>query len=376
MIIDSLENAEKINRVLFRISNSINITKDLNQLYASIHNVLGQIIDVNNFFIALYDSEKRTLRFPYYRDEKDKDFGDLIVDYDVSDSLTGQVIIEQTPVLLGKERLAERKADNRIRGSVPLTWLGVPLINDNKVIGVMAVQSYTKSDIYNEMDAEILEAVSGQIALAIDRKQSQEALVASERRFREIADLLPTILCELNEDLNVTYINRIGIDVFSITPARLKSGFNIQHLFHPGNREPVSILLNDILEGKRVEGVEYRLRKIAQKEMVALIYSSPILRAGGIAGARMIITDITLRKKTEEQRDKLISDLKKSLAEVKILKGILPICASCKKIRDDKGYWNQVESYIHDHTDAEFSHSICPECVKKLYPDFDLNDRD
>lgn len=59
--------------------------------------------------------------------------------------------------------------------------------------------------------------------------------------------------------------------------------------------------------------------------------------------------------------------------EIKTLKGILPICCVCKKIRDDKGYWNQLESYIREHSDAEFSHGICQECAKKMYPDFDFN---
>ena len=63
----------------------------------------------------------------------------------------------------------------------------------------------------------------------------------------------------------------------------------------------------------------------------------------------------------------------KALSQVKILSGLLPICASCKNIRDDKGYWNQIESYIRDHTEADFSHGMCPDCVKKLYPDIDLN---
>lgn len=65
--------------------------------------------------------------------------------------------------------------------------------------------------------------------------------------------------------------------------------------------------------------------------------------------------------------------LESTLASVKTLKGLLPICSSCKKIRDDKGYWSQVESYIYEHTGAEFSHSICPDCVNKLYPDLDLD---
>lgn len=63
-------------------------------------------------------------------------------------------------------------------------------------------------------------------------------------------------------------------------------------------------------------------------------------------------------------------NLQKALSKIKVLSGFLPICASCKKIRDDKGYWSQIEVYIRDHSEAEFSHSICPTCVKKLYPDF------
>ena len=65
------------------------------------------------------------------------------------------------------------------------------------------------------------------------------------------------------------------------------------------------------------------------------------------------------------------NELHKLLSEIKQLKGIVPICAECKNIRDDKGYWHQVESYIRDHSEAEFSHGICPECMKKLYPEYD-----
>ncbi|OGP94640.1 MAG: hypothetical protein A2157_11290 [Deltaproteobacteria bacterium RBG_16_47_11] len=82
-----------------------------------------------------------------------------------------------------------------------------------------------------------------------------------------------------------------------------------------------------------------------------------------------IIRDITRRKQAEKEREKLIQELQEALTKVKKLSGLLPICASCKKIRDDKGYWNQIEGYIRDHSEAEFSHGICPECMKKLYPD-------
>ena len=79
--------------------------------------------------------------------------------------------------------------------------------------------------------------------------------------------------------------------------------------------------------------------------------------------------EMTIRKYAEKEKEKLILDLKKALSDVKQLSGLLPICASCKNIRDDKGYWKQIEGYISDHSDAEFSHSICPECAIKLYPE-------
>jgi hypothetical protein len=82
------------------------------------------------------------------------------------------------------------------------------------------------------------------------------------------------------------------------------------------------------------------------------------------------------RKRAEMEKDNLIIELKDALGTVKTLSGLLPICASCKKIRDDKGYWNQIEAYIQSHSEAEFSHSICPACAKKLYPTIPIHNRD
>lgn len=79
---------------------------------------------------------------------------------------------------------------------------------------------------------------------------------------------------------------------------------------------------------------------------------------------------IDLRRQAEAEKDALIIELQKALDEVKTLRGFIPICASCKKIRDDKGFWQQIEVYITAHSDAVFSHGLCPECAKKLYPEF------
>ncbi len=83
----------------------------------------------------------------------------------------------------------------------------------------------------------------------------------------------------------------------------------------------------------------------------------------------MVMVDITRRKKAEEEREKLINELQQALKEIKTLRGILPLCSFCKKIRDDKGYWEQVDVYIHKYSEADISHSICPDCMKKHYPE-------
>jgi len=80
--------------------------------------------------------------------------------------------------------------------------------------------------------------------------------------------------------------------------------------------------------------------------------------------------NLAKRIRVEEQQEALIQDLENALAHVKQLSGLLPICSICKKIRDDKGYWNQIESYIQDRTDAQFTHSICKSCVKEYYPEY------
>lgn len=107
-------------------------------------------------------------------------------------------------------------------------------------------------------------------------------------------------------------------------------------------------------DGLNVGADGYMIKDMTNREFLARVSSM----------VRIKRAEDALRKKEEEQR-KLISKLQEALAEIKTLKGLIPICASCKKIRDDKGYWNQLEVYISKHTDAVFSHGFCPECARK-----------
>jgi len=96
-----------------------------------------------------------------------------------------------------------------------------------------------------------------------------------------------------------------------------------------------------------------------------------ILKPYDNAELRYTIEIALIKYRAARERERLIVDLEKALKEVKRLSGLLPICASCKKIRNDDGSWQQIEEYIHAHSEADFSHSICPECAKSLYPELD-----
>ena len=100
------------------------------------------------------------------------------------------------------------------------------------------------------------------------------------------------------------------------------------------------------------------------------MHLSPLVdRDGSTSGKVLVIHDLSERRALELEREKLVIELQSALGDIKTLRGLLPICASCKKIRDDEGSWKGLERYIMDHSDAQFSHDICPDCIRKLYPE-------
>jgi len=129
------------------------------------------------------------------------------------------------------------------------------------------------------------------------------------------------------------------------------------------------VAVNELSKSGKVKGREFKFRK-KSGELITGLFSAEIIPINNQEFVLSSISDITERKGAEVEREKLIQELQEALASVKQLSGLLPICASCKKVRDDKGYWTQIEAYIRDRSEAEFSHGLCPECMKKLYPDY------
>ena len=129
-----------------------------------------------------------------------------------------------------------------------------------------------------------------------------------------------------------------------------------------------------IMQGVNIERFEtMRRRKNGAVLEVSLTLSLIKDSHGKVIGVSAIERDITARKKEEEERSQLIGELTQALAKIKTLRGLLPICSCCKKIRDDGGYWQKLESYISEHTQAEFTHGICPDCLEKVYPEYNIH---
>jgi phosphoserine phosphatase RsbU/P len=133
--------------------------------------------------------------------------------------------------------------------------------------------------------------------------------------------------------------------------------------------EPPS-LYTRVNEGEWIRNYEtVRLRKDGSRVPVSLTFSPIMDRNQRVIGFSAIERDMTEHRASEEERLTLISELTDALCSIKTLRGLIPICAWCKRIRDDEGYWEQVESYVSQHTEAEFTHSICPECSAKVAPE-------
>jgi len=146
-------------------------------------------------------------------------------------------------------------------------------------------------------------------------------------------------------------------------------GSNVRALAPADRQDEISSILDRLKRGGRIERLEtVRKRKDGSQLNVSLTIS-PVHDGGGkVIGASTIARDITQRHKMEEERIRLIDELQQALSKVKVLSGLLPICSSCKRIRDEAGAWHPVEVYVHEHSQADFTHGICPECTKELYP--------
>jgi PAS domain S-box-containing protein len=206
------------------------------------------------------------------------------------------------------------------------------------------------------------------------RKQAEASLRESEAKLQSITSHLAEGIYMLNELGYITFMNPEAERLIGWTMEELneKGPHNLIHSQRPDGT-PLALSeckMHDVIKtkGRYFSTDEVFVRKDGTVFPISVI-TAPVMENGKIRASVTAFRDITKQKQTEKEKEKLISDLQEALATIKTLQGILPICASCKKVRDDKGNWKQIESYISEHSEAEFSHGYCPECGKKALED-------
>ena len=201
-----------------------------------------------------------------------------------------------------------------------------------------------------------------QLRLARTRAEiSERNTRAAHQQITEILESISDGFLALDRDFRFTYLNSTAEQLFGKPKGSLQGNRIFDEFPELFGADVESMFRRAMAGGGMVQFERYF--EASSRWLELNVYPS---RAGGLS---VYFTDITDRKNAEREREGLIGELQSALSQVKALSGLLPICANCKKIRDPKGSWRQLETYIREHSEADFTHSLCPECVDRLYPE-------
>lgn len=223
-----------------------------------------------------------------------------------------------------------------------------------------------KSPIYDDQGR--LRGTTGIARDITQRKQNEQALRESEERFARVFRASPVgISITTLDEGRLLHINDSCLHILGYARAEIigRTVGEIGIWRQPAERAQVVTMLQE-----RVFHHNWGMQFVTKAGQVRDgLISMERIELKGQACLLTLVYDITEWKQLEYERERLIGELQEALANIKTLRGLIPICAGCKNIRDDQGYWNDLESYLHAHTDADFSHGICPACMQRMYPD-------
>lgn len=232
----------------------------------------------------------------------------------------------------------------------------------------MKYENISREDLIKELQ-KLHRRLSDLEAAETERKQYSEQLRKSEERYKTLTENTSDWVWEVDQEGFYTYSNPKVRDLLGYEPKEVigRKPFD----FMPADEaKRIEAIFKDIVDTrepfKNLENIN-----IHKNGHGVILETSGVPffdTFGKLSGYRGIDRDLTERKRMEAKQENLIDELNAALNNVKKLSGMLPICANCKNIRDDKGYWTRIESYIRDHSEATFSHGICPDCAKQLYP--------
>jgi len=248
-------------------------------------------------------------------------------------------------------------------------WLVAGTMCARPVQGTFA-QEYKdclQCDFYKKVKKE--EGLDFKMTLGIE-----EMLLESENRYRMLferaGDAIFILDAEGEKAGQIVAVNQAAAEMHGYTVDELLA-MNITELDMPDAAKEAPGRIERMLKGEWIKTEITHRRKDGTIFPVEI--SAGLFEFGNHKYILAFDRDITERKVNEQEREKLILELQDALDKIKTLRGLLPICAWCKKIRDDKGYWKKVETYIEEHSDAMFTHGICPECLKRISPELSDN---
>ncbi|GEM_PF-221120 len=286
--------AEKVQETIYKVSQAAVTTDSMDELYRSVHNILGEILQVDNFFIALYDRANDLLSFPYFVDQYDEPTpprrpGRGLTEYVLR---TGRPLLT-TPDIF--DQLIQR-GEVELVGTNSFDWLGVPLKVSEQIIGVMVTQSYTEEVRLSQKELELMEFVSTQVATAIERKRAQEAVHQSEARYRSLAENFPNGAVFLyDHDLRYLVADGASLQAAGYSPERMIGRTLPEVLASSPNLNRLIKLYQAALAGKTTSLETYSGDRNYEN------ISAPVKDEKGVILAGMVISqDITERKRAEQ----------------------------------------------------------------------------
>ncbi len=229
------------------------------------------------------------------------------------------------------------------------------------------VAAFRRHRAFSREERKIAGILASAAGTEEERRIAEEALQVSERRYHDLFDHSLGFIGVHDLNGRLQMVNPAAARSLGYTPGEM-TGRPVTDFMNPSMKGFFPAYLDKISKDASFSGMMRVLTKAGQPRVwifYNILYDEPGSEPF-ILGHALDITDLVT---TRKEREKLIHELQRALAKVKTLSGLLPICASCKKIRDDKGYWNQIENYISVHSNAEFSHGMCPECQRRLYPE-------
>ncbi|MBP6638715.1 MAG: PAS domain S-box protein [Bacteroidia bacterium] len=300
---------EVVRKVVFSIAEGSSKAQNPSEFYQFIHHEIRRIIDTPNFYVAVYDSENDEVSFPYYSDAEDS-----VVVARVSrkrkagNGLTEYGIKRRKAVLLVKDDILDLQVRGQVSvaGSIPEVWLGVPLIHDDQVVGLITIQDYERSDAYSQEDLTIVTFIANQVAQFVAKLQADEALRMSEERFRSIYDQAAVGIAQLTPEGKFLQVNQKMEEIFGYSAEEL-SLMVPADFTHPDDVDLGREELIDVLDGKRDSYTkEKRYRHKSGAPVYALLNVSAYRENGEPIFIISVYEDITEKKRAQGETELLL----------------------------------------------------------------------